>query len=128
MIFFLIVSSALANRGMTDSGSLPNKQGRAKHVWSLALVTISVSVSLFLLIIYTDDSSNASQLHSLVGGITYSQSSSQGVSSQDQSPEMPAEFEIEEEASVKRMKKMKLALKKSLADDAKIESKIKSLR
>ena len=113
---------------MTDSGSMPNKKGRVKHVWGLTLAIVSVSVSLFLLILYTDNSSFAAQQNSLVSGITYSQSSSQGVSSQDESPVMPENFYRKEQASVKQLKKMKLALKKSLAEDAKIDVKIKSLR
>ena len=110
---------------MSDSGSLPSKQGRVKHVWGLALIAISVSVSLVLLII---DTENSSQPDSLIGGITYSQSSSQGVSAEDQSPEISPKFLREERESVKKMKKMKLALKKSLAEDAKIETKIKDFR
>ena len=111
---------------MPDRGSLPNKEGRVKYVWSLTLVAISVSVSLVLLIISTDNSSDAS--FGLVSGVSYSQTSSQGVSSEDQSPEISPKFLREERESVKKMKKMKLALKKSLAEDSKIEVKIKDLR
>jgi hypothetical protein len=112
---------------MPDSGLEPNKQGRVKHVWSLALVVISVAVSLFLLIVDTNTLSVNSQHLSLLG-VQYSQSSSQGISSEDQSPVMPVEFAEEEDASVKRLKKLKLALKKSQAEQEKIDQKIKNFR
>ncbi len=112
---------------MPDSGLEPTKHGRIKHVWSLALLIVSVSVSLFLLIVHTDTSSVNSQQLSLLG-VQYSQSSSQGISSEDQSPIMPAEFADEEDASVKRLKKLKLALKKSQAEQDRIDKKIKAFR
>ncbi len=112
---------------MPDSGLEPTKQGRVKHVWGLALLIVCVSTSLFLIIVQTDTSSINSQHLSLLG-VQYSQSSSQGISSEDQSPVMPVEFAEEEDAAVKRLKKLKLALKKSQAEQDKIDGKIKAFR